>query len=31
MVAVSTAVATILLVSGLWFFHRHEGTFADIV
>lgn len=31
MVAVSVCVALILLVSGLWFFRRHEGTFADIV
>lgn len=31
MVAVSACVATAMLVSGLWFFRRHEGTFADIV
>jgi lipopolysaccharide transport system permease protein len=31
MVAVSTIVALVLFVSGLWFFRRHEGTFADIV
>ena len=31
MVAVSSAVAAVLLVSGLWFFRRHEGRFADIV
>ena len=31
MVAVSTAVAALLLASGLWFFRRHEGRFADLV
>lgn len=31
MVAISTAVALCLLISGLWFFRRHEGNFADIV
>jgi lipopolysaccharide transport system permease protein len=31
MVAVSSAVALLLLVSGLWFFRRHEGRFADVV
>ena len=31
MVVISTAVAVLLLVSGLWFFRRHEGRFADIV
>jgi lipopolysaccharide transport system permease protein len=31
MVAVSCAVAALLLVSGLWFFRRHEGRFADVV
>jgi lipopolysaccharide transport system permease protein len=31
MVAVSCAVATVLLLSGLWFFRRHEGRFADLV
>lgn len=31
LVAVSTAVAGLLLFSGLWFFRRREGTFADIV
>ena len=31
MVAVSCAVAAVLLVSGLWFFRRHEGRFADVV
>jgi lipopolysaccharide transport system permease protein len=31
MVAVSCAVAALLLVSGLWFFRRHEGRFADLV
>ena len=31
MVAVSCAVAAALLASGLWFFRRHEGRFADLV
>ena len=31
MVAISAAVAAILLVTGLWYFRRHEGRFADIV
>lgn len=31
MVGISVAVAACLVVSGLWFFRRHEGTFADIV
>lgn len=31
MVIVSTIVAVTLLFSGLWFFRRHEGRFADIV
>ena len=31
MVVVSCAVAALLLVSGLWFFRRHEGRFADVV
>jgi lipopolysaccharide transport system permease protein len=31
MVAISTVVALVLFISGLWFFRRHEGTFADIV
>lgn len=31
MVVISTVVAFVLLVSGLWFFRRHEGNFADIV
>ena len=31
MVAVSSIVAATLLVSGLWFFRRHEGRFADLV
>jgi lipopolysaccharide transport system permease protein len=31
MVLVSTFVAAALLVSGLWFFRRHEGRFADVV
>lgn len=31
MVAISTVVAAILLVTGLWFFRRREGTFADVV
>jgi len=31
MVAISSAVAAVLLVSGLWFFRRHEGRFADVV
>ncbi len=31
MVAVSCAVAALLLLSGLWFFRRHEGRFADVV
>jgi lipopolysaccharide transport system permease protein len=31
MVLVSSAVALAVLVSGLWFFRRHEGRFADIV
>ena len=31
MVAVSVGVAALLLVSGLWFFRRHEGRFADLV
>jgi lipopolysaccharide transport system permease protein len=31
MVGISTAVAAVLVVTGLWFFRRHEGTFADIV
>ncbi len=31
MVGISTAVAAFLVVSGLWYFRRHEGTFADIV
>lgn len=31
MVGVSATVAFALLLSGLWFFRRHEGTFADVV
>lgn len=31
MVWISSAVAACLVVSGLWFFRRREGTFADIV
>jgi lipopolysaccharide transport system permease protein len=31
MVAISASVAALLLVTGLWFFRRHEGNFADIV
>jgi lipopolysaccharide transport system permease protein len=31
MAAISTAVAAFLVVTGLWFFRRREGTFADIV
>jgi lipopolysaccharide transport system permease protein len=31
MVAISTLVAFCVLASGLWFFRRHEGNFADIV
>lgn len=31
MVLVSSAVTALLLLSGLWFFRRHEGRFADIV
>jgi len=31
MVVIAAAVAALLLVSGLWFFRRHEGRFADIV
>jgi lipopolysaccharide transport system permease protein len=31
MVAVSVIVAVMLCITGLWFFRRHEGTFADIV
>ena len=31
MVAVSCAVAAVLLLSGLWFFRRREGRFADVV
>src|SRR6266850_3436587 len=31
MVGVSAVVASALLLSGLWFFRRHEGTFADVV
>jgi lipopolysaccharide transport system permease protein len=31
MVGISTIVAACLVVSGLWFFRRHEGRFADIV
>jgi lipopolysaccharide transport system permease protein len=31
MVLVSGAVTALLLLSGLWFFRRHEGRFADIV
>jgi lipopolysaccharide transport system permease protein len=31
MVLVSVCVAALLLVSGLWFFRRHEGRFADVV
>jgi lipopolysaccharide transport system permease protein len=31
MVLVSILVSAVLLVSGLWFFRRREGTFADIV
>ena len=31
MVAISSAVALALLISGLWFFRRHEGRFADVV
>jgi homopolymeric O-antigen transport system permease protein len=31
MVATSSAVAAALLASGLWFFRRREGTFADVV
>ncbi|MBC7803164.1 MAG: ABC transporter permease [Candidatus Parcubacteria bacterium] len=29
--AISTAVAALLVLSGLWFFRRREGTFADKV
>lgn len=31
MVVVSAAVALLLFITGLWFFRRHEGTFADVV
>lgn len=31
MVVISCVVAVLLLVSGLWFFRRHEGRFADVV
>jgi lipopolysaccharide transport system permease protein len=31
MVGISTTVAACLVVTGLWFFRRHEGTFADVV
>jgi len=31
MAGISTAVAACLVVTGLWFFRRHEGNFADIV
>jgi lipopolysaccharide transport system permease protein len=31
MVGISTTVAACLVVTGLWFFRRHEGIFADIV
>lgn len=31
MAAVSAAVAALLVLSGLWFFRRREGTFADKV
>lgn len=31
MVGISSAVAGLLLITGLWFFRRHEATFADIV
>jgi lipopolysaccharide transport system permease protein len=31
MVGISTAVATCLVVTGLWYFRRREGTFADVV
>ena len=31
MVAVAWVIALTLCVTGLWFFRRHEGTFADIV
>ena len=31
MVGISTMVAAFLVLTGLWFFRRQEGTFADIV
>jgi lipopolysaccharide transport system permease protein len=31
MVGISALVAAVLVVTGLWFFRRHEGTFADVV
>ena len=31
MVGISTTVAVLLVVTGLWFFRRREGTFADKV
>ena len=31
MVGISTAVAAFLVLTGLWFFRRREGTFADVV
>ena len=31
MVAAAAVIALALLLSGLWFFRRHEGTFADVV
>ena len=31
MFGVAAAVAALLVLSGLWYFRRHEGTFADVV
>jgi lipopolysaccharide transport system permease protein len=31
MAGISTAVAAFLVLTGLWFFRRQEGTFADVV
>jgi lipopolysaccharide transport system permease protein len=31
MIGISTAVTACLVVTGLWFFRRREGTFADVV
>jgi lipopolysaccharide transport system permease protein len=31
MVGISTVVAAFLVLTGLWFFRRQEGTFADVV